>query len=444
MFQFTEKGIANMSKRLDSEDLDILSNSYVRLVAPVDDKTGEVQASYLDIDSASNMRIAEIYLDDLPSKSGCLEIIKKNNFENNNKLEEIAKRKRQYYRITHPWYRIFVKSLPNLAYHIDQLPRECTFSVQIEVVRALCRDRNFWFGDPAAFRDFCNDPDRSYEIYGKEVCERIRAFINDFVKDLYLRLREPSTRKKIRDTRKGAKKRAKEYRKYVLRLLAVRTPLNVIRIDLAYKKGVKASIEKIIEDLKHFHRNMRHNPRLFMHIFGYIEKIEYGLSKGIHVHLLLFYTSERQSSSNVYLAQSIGEYWVNEITHGNGHYWNNNAYEDHYRRLGRLGIGEIHAHDAAGIYWLCHDVDYFCKEEQFIKPIANPKTKLLRRGAMPELSSPKRGRPRKSPTAEMTGGNTPSSIPIMPPISPISPLPDNYPYPNQLPWSGSLKINTNI
>lgn len=432
-----------MSKRLDSEDLDILSNSYVRLVAPVDDKTGEVQASNLDIDSASKMRIVEIYLDDLPSKRGCLEIIKKNNFENNNKLEEIAKRNRRYYKNMPLWHRNFVRSLPNLAYHIAQLPRECSFSVQIEVVRALCRDRNFWFGDPA-FRDFCYDPDRSYEIYGKEHCERMRAFINDFIKDLYLRLREPSTRKKIRDARKGAKKRAKEFRKYVLSHFAARTPINVIRIDLDYLSGIYASIEDIIEDLKHFHRNMRHKPRLFKHLIGYVEKIEFGLSKGIHAHLILFFSSERQSSANVYLAQSIGEYW-NEITHGNGHYWNINTYEEHYKRMGRLGIGEIHVHDKNAINWLCHDVDYFCKVEQFIKPIAAPKTKLLRRGEMPDLSGPKRGRPRKSPTIKAIGRDTQGSYsPNKPPISTTTLLPDNYPYPNQLPWSGSLKINTNI
>lgn len=71
-----------------------------------------------------------------------------------------------------------------------------------------------------------------------------------------------------------------------------------------------------------------------------------------------------------------------------------NANKKHYERLRRLGIGEIHAHDEESINHLCYIVAYLSKVEQFIKPVADPKTKLLRRGKMPMLTFPKRGRPR--------------------------------------------------
>ncbi|WP_172592458.1 inovirus-type Gp2 protein [Nitrosomonas supralitoralis] len=425
-----------MNDRLDLSDLDIVKNGCIRLVAPIDE-TDTALMGNREFDFSARMRLVEKDLEKLPSMQGCLEIIKKN-YSDNDKPGKFAKRNIPYYKMKSSWHRVFVKSLPNLVLHIFQLPRESNFSVQVEAVRALCRDRIYWFDDYEAFRSFCNDPNRFYITYGKEYCERSRAFINDFVKNLHLKLQEPATRKKIRCARKAAKKRTKEFRKYVLSLFAARTPINVIRIDLGYSEYT--SIETIINDLKHFHRNMRHNPKLFKHRIGYIEKIEFGLSKGIHAHVILFYSSERQSSANVNLAQSIGEYWVNEITHGKGSYMNINALADHYRRLGRLGIGEIHAHDANGISWLCYDVEYFCKVEQFIKPAASPKTKLLRRGAMPKLSKHKPGRPRKLPNAKMTSGDAQSSYnPNKTPISTITPLPNKYPYPNQLPWPDSLK-----
>lgn len=420
-----------MGTKLDESDLNIVEKGCMRLVAPIDEAdipcVGNIEDAF-----ARRARSIESYLDELPSMPGCLEIIKNNS--SGQKKPRITDYGGTCYKTKSSWHNFFLNFLPRLVRHILELPSGCTYSVQVEVVRALCRERNIGFDDFDAFNIFWSNTHRYYLFHGRESCEKIRIFINGFVKDLYLRLKEPTTRKQIRFARKSARRRTKDFQEYVRRLLKARTPINVIRIDLGYQRQYGASIETIIEDLEHLHDNMRHNDTLFKHRLGYIEKIEYGLSKGIHVHVLLFFTSERKSSANVHLAKSIGEYWVNEITRGHGHYWNMNAFEDYYRSLGRLGIGEIHAHDENTIRCLLFDVEYFCKVEQFIKPEASPKTRLIRRGAMP--SKVKHSRPRYFPDAKILDGNTPGRFPRL--------HPTHLPRPNEFRWPKPLKINMDI
>lgn len=382
-----------ISKRLSPEELDIVSKGFIELLARTSEESGIPQPNQADFEYAAGARSWEAHLDILAEKGSCHEIIKKPILAKSKDSEELTKANIRYCKFSNSWKGSFVRLLPKFVFQISELPKECSYSIQVEIFRVVCRDRNFWFSDPF-FRDFCENHYRCYELYGESVCEQIRVFINDFVKDLYLRLREPKTRRKILEARKAAEHNSKEYCKYATGILAARTPVIVVRIDLSYLKGILVSIKDATKDLEHFHRNMRHKPKLFKGLLGYIEKIEYGLSKGLHIHVLLFFSSERKSNADVYLAQSIGEYWVNEITGGKGHYWNGNAQKKEYEALGILGIGEIHAHDEAAIYWLCYIINYFCKVEQFIRLIADPKTKLLRRGVMPKLIGPKRGRPR--------------------------------------------------
>ncbi|MXS82156.1 inovirus-type Gp2 protein [Nitrosomonas oligotropha] len=379
-------------KKLSNEDKAILFKGLLKFTAP-DEETGTWTSDFTGED-VNLFYLLEGLLDTLATKGNGQEFIKKSIVAKCN--DKIINRKTytEYQKYVNSWQGGFVKILPSFAYLVSRLSSEYVFSIHIETFRALCRDRNFSLGD-SFLRDFCQNPKFYYSIYGEENGEQARVFINDFFKDLWLRLREPKTRKKVLDARKAGENNKKEYCKYVRNLFAARTPINVIRIDLSYKKDTQIGIKNLIRDIKHLHTNMRHKPKLFKGLLGHVEKIENGLSKGLHVHVLFFFSSERRANADVYLAEQIGRYWVDKITDGKGHYWNVNAYKKQYEDKGILGIGEIHAHDEEAINYLCNNiVSYMCKVEQFIKPAANPKTKLLRRGEMPILTSPKRGRPR--------------------------------------------------
>lgn len=394
------RSVMQKFKKLDSEDWVVSEQGLREFAFPlreIESDTDEDKTifnhNYLINVNPHEFNSLEHSLERLATGWNGQEVIKKCIVAKYNDREKDAKAHYEYQKFINSWLGVFVRNLPNFIDQISNLSNEYTFSIHIETFRAFCRDRNFWL-DEFFLNNFCKKPSAYYYAYGEENGEQARVFINDFFNDLRARLRDPKTRREVLRARKSAENNAKEYCKYVRDLFAARTPINVIRIDLSYKKNIQVDIKDMIRDLQHFHGNMRHKPTLFKGLLGYIERIEYGLNRGFHSHVMLFFSSERQSNADVYLAEEIGRYWVDQITDGKGSYWNVNANKKHFEESRRLGIGEIHAHDEESIIHLCHIVTYMCKVEQFIKPLASPKTKLLRRGKMPKLTHPKRGRPR--------------------------------------------------
>lgn len=190
-----------------------------------------------------------------------------------------------------------------------------------------------------------------------------------------------------------------KYCNYVDLLFSYWARLVVLRIDLYYEKQYADSIDvfDLTNDLdRMFNNNARHNS-LFAFMRGVIVKLEYGIEKGIHAHVILFLDgSKRNNFSHIYLAEAIGEYWKKIITKGRGAYWNSNARADQYDKLGRLGIGVINYNDDKLRSNLREFVvSYLCKEDQYFRSKGGPKVKLLRKKDFPEMPDSKLGRPRK-------------------------------------------------
>jgi hypothetical protein len=292
------------------------------------------------------------------------------------------------------WRRNNLILLPHYFYLWENLPREeCRYGVEIEAFFACCD----LFIDPAklhVIQDFCSHPEKKY--FTPEYNE-LKDLINDFVKYFRKRLLDPDVRKAIRDDRKAVRDRYREFSSYIRKLFAQWSRLIIIRIDLGYQKDVNASIEDLDKDIDHLFRNERHNKKLFGDLKGRIVKFEYGMAKENHTHLVLLYLgSTRNNYSDSYLAKEIGKYWVEVITKGRGAYWNCNDKKQKWERIGRLGIGVIHAEDQERINNLLYIVKYLCKKEQFMKPKSTPKMKLMRKKQAPEPVFPKRGAPRAS------------------------------------------------
>ena len=173
-----------------------------------------------------------------------------------------------------------------------------------------------------------------------------------------------------------------------------------VRVDLFYEQHYGDSIDvfEMTNDLdRMLNNNARHNS-LFAFMVGYIVKLEYGVKKGIHAHVLLFFDgSKRMNSSHIYLAEEIGKYWKYMITKGRGDFWNVNRNADSYDKLGRLGIGVINWNDVELRSNLIeYVVSYLCKEDQYFRSKGGAKVKLLRKGDLPEMPDIKLGRPRKA------------------------------------------------
>lgn len=202
---------------------------------------------------------------------------------------------------------------------------------------------------------------------------------------------------KVNARKKDASKRYVEYCKYVNSLFNNCARQVVLRIDLYYKKEYTNSVSvfDITNDLNHLFENKRCNS-IFDYMNGYIAKLEYGIDKGLHYHIIFFFDgSERNNYSHIHLAEEIGEYWINTITKGRGDYWNVNNNAAYYDKLGKRGIGVINWHETNLIENLKYVVGYFCKVDQFIRPKLGSKVRLLRRGNFPKVTKVKRGRPRK-------------------------------------------------
>lgn len=208
----------------------------------------------------------------------------------------------------------------------------------------------------------------------------------------------PDVQKKARERQRNAQKRADEYCAYADALFDDCVRQVVLRIDLLYKKELFdcVDIHDAVRDLDHMLANQRNN-RIFKFLKGYIAKFEYGVEKGIHIHLILFFDgSKRNNASHIHLAKQIGEYWVHTITKGRGAYWNCNAKDAYFEKLGIRGIGVINAQETSLRDNLKQNViGYLCKTEQFMKPKFGPNVKLMRRGLPPKIPDVKRGRPRK-------------------------------------------------
>lgn len=208
--------------------------------------------------------------------------------------------------------------------------------------------------------------------------------------------REFLERRRLRQ--RDINERYHDYCHYVDALFARNDRLVVLRLDLAYAKeiGTILPLEDALSDLDRFFDRMRSHP-LFHGKVGFIVKTEYGLDKGIHFHLILFFNgSQRNGSSHCHLAQQIGEYWVQDIVLHQGLYWNCNAQASDFVRLDRLGIGLIHWNEIQTRKNLCDYVlAYVCKHEQGLRCHYLPKARLIRRGHYPAPNLSGVGRPRK-------------------------------------------------
>jgi hypothetical protein len=221
--------------------------------------------------------------------------------------------------------------------------------------------------------------------------------LNKLVEKIRIEWKTNNIQAKVNARKKDANNRYNEYCKYIDNLFKNCARQVVLRIDLYYKKQYanNITIADITNDLNHLFENKRCNS-IFDCMNGYIAKLEFGVDKGLHYHVLFFFDgSERNIYSHIHFAEEIGKYWVDTITKGRGDYWNVNDNAARYDSLGKRGIGVINWDDTNLMKNLKYIVQYFCKLEQFIRPKFSSKVRLLRRGNFPKVQKVKRGRPRK-------------------------------------------------
>ncbi|MBC3884109.1 YagK/YfjJ domain-containing protein [Undibacterium griseum] len=219
--------------------------------------------------------------------------------------------------------------------------------------------------------------------------------------ELLVRLRQycqtEHFREAVRIAQREADKRYRDYARYIDALFDRNDRIIVLRLDLSYQKIYtrQITLSKAMSDMERFLNNRRNN-QLFKSNIGYILKTEYGIERGIHFHVLLFFNgSLRRGTSHVHHAQQIGEYWCNEVTMGQGSYWNCNQNIEEFKIRGICGIGVIHWSETdLRRHLQDYVLAYLCKLGQSFKPRQSSKTRMIRRGGFPFEQQIRLGRPR--------------------------------------------------
>ena len=292
----------------------------------------------------------------------------------------------------------YYSTLLEFIWLLSTLPPNYEFSETINTLTRCCHAMNLMNLVDKPLHDLRKWSSQRRHIIvdnSPSVVERFNSLVQLIRHDWY----NHNGQSKLNARKKEANRRYQDYCKYVDALFEKYARLLVLRIDLFYCKDLTESktLHDMQQDVDHLFKNTRHNL-IFKEMVGYMSKIEFGIDKGIHCHLIFFLDgSKRNYSSTVYFAQQIGDYWNTTITQGQGAYWNVNINESDYRKKGALGIGAINHNDTDLRTNLNERViKYFCKTEQFIRPKFGNAVRLYRRGELPEINEIKLGRPRNT------------------------------------------------
>ena len=180
---------------------------------------------------------------------------------------------------------------------------------------------------------------------------------------------------------KNSNKRFDSTKKYIDKLQENNSKLNVVRVDLAYKKPYSddVTLEEANKDLERMFNNRRSKPTIFENQIGYVCKKEYTKNKGIHFHAYFFYDGQKVQKS-AFKADQIGKYWSKYITNEKGSY--HNCHRNKYKNN---GIGMLEHMDEEKRTNLDSAILYLCKDEQDVSSIkTNKKNRAFTRGTLPK------------------------------------------------------------
>ncbi|MEJ0003522.1 MAG: hypothetical protein WDN30_08120 [Pararobbsia sp.] len=170
----------------------------------------------------------------------------------------------------------------------------------------------------------------------------------------------------------------------------------VLSLTLRYKPKYRrwTTPEIVQQHRERFFAARRFND-LMSGIGNFVWAIEQGEDTGLHLHVILYYSSEHNHDERI--AKQIGEYWVNVVTDGKGDYWNSNQgwLKRRYEKKGHgVGVGQIDWNSSKREA-LRENLIYLAKAEQYLMSWSVERIHTFGMGHVP--TKLKQGRPRKMP-----------------------------------------------
>lgn len=238
-------------------------------------------------------------------------------------------------------------------------------------------------------------------------CQRHEGLSDDdrgelrlFVESLVVEVKGDGVKTRLNAFARVANKNYQGLKAYIDSLFVKYSRILVVRLDVGYRVNFCSPIASVgmsYEDVR------GHRDSLFQYLkrkdvpglIGYVWKLEYGLFKTYHYHLLLFFDGAK-SQQDITIAKEIGEYWIHDVTRGAGIYYNCNVNKADYERLGILGVGMISHNDSSLRKGLATVAAYLTKVDYFVRMLGLKGGRCFGKGSRPKISPGKRGRPRKS------------------------------------------------
>ena len=142
--------------------------------------------------------------------------------------------------------------------------------------------------------------------------------------------------------------------------------LLVVRVDLHYSSDKHPCMKHFNQDIEKLISRVQNKDTIFKDQVGYAYRLEQGgKSRGYHCHLLIIYNGSLRSRDS-YLGQEIGSLWKEQITSGDGEFYNCNQskHKHRYKQEGRLGIGMIPRDDQCKVNNAQNTISYFARPEK--------------------------------------------------------------------------------
>lgn len=143
---------------------------------------------------------------------------------------------------------------------------------------------------------------------------------------------------RLDSVRRSHQKVRNSLQQYVHDLKLIYPKLMIVRLDLWYVKDYSRNMlpeQRILEDWGRLLRFIAQS--LTPAWVGYAVKFEYGLQRGVHAHVMLFFNG-REVREDETIGRIIGEHWRQVITDGVGGYFNANT-RGYKAQMEYCGIG---------------------------------------------------------------------------------------------------------
>lgn len=247
----------------------------------------------------------------------------------------------------------------------------------IQRVKELCELYSFGCF-PVPIVSFMTSVNQMYEDFDFSDEESLTDdMLNRCIEDIHLNLKNPPTRRKQYALEEQVNDRNNSSKKLINSLFDHHGRILALRMDFGYRLDRQHSLQYVC---MHRDRLIRlistKNQKIGEALLGYIWKLEYGFDKSYHLHMLILLDGN-QLQRDVVLGERIGECWNNDITGGDGTYYNCNAFKDKYKKL---GIGKIEHYEIEKRHNLIEEcANYLTKHDHYMPIVKVMEAEIIKR-----------------------------------------------------------------